>query len=248
MFAKIRNAIKQWQELGVGERFFWHDARMVFIDIPIDANQVRDWLPWPLSLAKPEATLFLAHYPNMTFAPPYQESALLLKVKCFGMLPAVHYCWIVLNNDRGLIIGREMLGLPKKMADVRFHEEDGRVRASVHRNGVELIHFEGQIGAPVAEPSPGLGQRTINLRGLLNVLLPAHLLMFHPEETVSACRELTDIKFELRSSEDDPIGIASGAPLRATIRTCDIGPGKLPIRLFPVAAWFPSHLLRLRAR
>lgn len=249
MFRTFRNAISEWRKLGVGEKFFWHDARMVFVELPVDGSKVRNWLPWPLSLDKPaRATLFIAHYPDMTFAPPYQEAALLLHVRLGEVVRAVHYPWIVLNNDRGLILGREMLGLPKKMAEISFNETDEGFTGTVHRHGCELIRIEGKKGPPVAKPPAGLGQRTINVRGMLNLLSPAHLLMFNPIEEVNSCQELTHVKVQVRSSEDDPIGIVSGEPIRATLRSCDIGPGLPPVRLFPVSPYFTAHLMSLRAR
>lgn len=249
MFGKLRSAIDEWRALGVGKKYFWHGARMVFAEVPVDADAVRDWLPFGVTLAEPaRATVFIADYGEMTFAPPYQEAALLLHVRLFGLVPAVYCPWMVLNNDRALILGREMLGLPKKIAAVSFREKGGKFTGSVTRHGVEVIRIEGKAGRAVKKPAPGLGQRTVTVRSMLNVLMPAHALMFHPKETVHRCHALTGVKVTLRSGEDDPVGIATGPATAATIRTCDIGPGLPPMRLFPVSPWFAAHLMKLRVR
>lgn len=249
MWEHLRSGIREWRALGVGERNLWENARMAFAEVPVDADAVRDWLPFGLTLAEPaRATVFIGDYPHTTFAPRYQEAALLLHVKLFGIIPAVYCPWMVLNNDRALILGREMLGLPKKMADVSFSERRGKVTATVTRNGVELLRIEGKVGRAVKEPKPGLGQNVIGLRGLLNVLLPAHLLFFHPRETVHACHALTAAKVVLQGGEEDPIGVAAGHATDVTLRTCDIGAGLLPLRVFPVNPLFPAHLMRLRLR
>lgn len=249
MLRQIRNGIREWRALGVGEKYFWHDARMVFAEVPVDAGVVADWLPFGLTLARPaRATVFIGDYPRTTFAPHYQEAAMLLHVKLFGVIPAVYCPWMVLNNDRALILGREMLGLPKKMADVSFSEKRGKVTGVVTRNGVELLRMEGKVGRAVKAPRPGLGQRMVGLRGLMNVLLPAHLLLFRPLETVHHCHALTGAKVTLRSGEDDPVGVASGVASDVTVRTCDIGPGLPPVRVFPVNPLFPAHIMKLRVR
>lgn len=249
MFGTLRSAFREWRDLGVGKKYFWHDARMVFAEVPVDADAVRDWLPFGVTLAQPaRATVFIADYGEMTFAPPYQEAALLLHVKLFGVIPAVYCPWMVLNNDRALILGREMLGLPKKIADVSFREKGGKFTGSVTRHGVELMRIEGKTGRAVKKPAPGLGQRTVTVRSMLNLLVPAHLLMFHPKETVHRCHALSAVKVTLRSGEDDPVGVASGAATSASIRTCDIGPGLLPVRVLPVNPLFAAHQMKLRVR
>jgi acetoacetate decarboxylase len=249
MWNHLRSGIRQWRALGVGEKHLWRDARMVFAEVPVDAEVVRDWLPFGLTLAEPaRATVFIGDYPHTTFAPHYQEAALLLHAKLFGVLPVVYCPWMVLNNDRALILGREMLGLPKKMALVSFSERRGKISGSVVRHGVELLRIEGRVGEPVAKPKPGLGQAVVGLRGLLNVLLPAHLLLFRPTETVHACHALQDAEVTLRNGEDDPVGVATGPAAEVTVRTCDIGAGLLPLRVFPVSPLFPAHLMALRLR
>lgn len=249
MLAGLRRAIDEWRALGVGEELLWREARMVFAEVPVDADAVRDWLPFPLRLASPaRATVFIGDYPHTTFAPHYQEAALLLHVRIFGVIPAVYCPWMVLNNDRALIIGREMLGLPKKIAEVSLRERNGRLVGSVMRNGVELLRIEGKAGRKVGKPAPGLGQRMVGLRSLMNVLVPGHLLVFHPRETVHRCHALGGAKVTLRSGEDDPVGIATGPAVNATVRTCDICAGLPPLRLFPVGPMFPARQMKLRVR
>lgn len=249
MLAGLRKAIHEWRALGVGEALLWREARMLFAEVPIEEARVRDWLPFPLRLAHPaRATVFIGDYPHTTFAPHYQEAALLLHVRIFGVIPAVYCPWMVLNNDRALIIGRELLGLPKKLAEVSLHEHNGQWVGCVMRNGVELLRIEGKTGQAVSQPAPGLGQRMVGLRSLMNALVPGHLLLFHPRETVHQCHTLEAARVTLHSGEDDPVGIATGPARDATLRTCDIGAGLPPLRLFPVGPLFPARQMKLRVR
>lgn len=246
MFNRIRQSAEKVVGLGFGRRNIWTNARMAFAELPIDASAVGDWLPSPLKLVSPaRASVFIADYPETTFGSVYREAAVLLQVRLFGV-PMVFCPWMVVDDDRALILGRELLGYPKKMAEISFAERDGHFTGSVVRRGVEVMRIEGDVGSLDPAPAPGIGRRAVNVRTLMG-FLPGHLLVFRPRETVQVCNRL-EAKVVLRSSPEDPIGIASGEALAATIRTCDIGAPALPppLRIWPVAAPFNLSQLELR--
>ncbi len=248
MLDHLQRSLRNVRALGFGRRDIWTCARMAFADVPVDPDAVRHWLPAPLRLASPaRATVFVADYPETTFGSVYREAAVLLHVRLFGV-PMVFCPWMVVDDDRALILGRELLGYPKKLATIDFAETGGRVVGAVTRRGAEVLRIEGAIGAAEPSPPPGIGQRTVNLRTLMS-FLPGHLLVFRPRETIHDCNRL-DARVTLRSSADDPIGIAAGDATAATIRTCDIGtsPLALPLRAFPVAPTFSLGQLELRVR
>jgi acetoacetate decarboxylase len=246
MLKRIRQSVRSVVGLGLGRRNIWSNARMVFADVPVDASAALDWLPWPLELGSPaRASVFIADYPETTFGSVYREAALLLHVRLFGS--AMVFCpWMVVDDDRALILGRELLGYPKKMAEISFSEIDGRFSGAVVRRGVEVLRIEGVAGAIEPAPPPGIGRRAVNLRSLIS-FLPGHLLVFRPRETVHVCHRL-EARVTLRSSPEDPIGIATGSATNATIRSCDIGAPAIPppLRIWPVAA--PFHLSQLELR
>jgi acetoacetate decarboxylase len=248
MLDHLQLAFRNVRALGFGRRDIWTGARMAFADLPVDAAAVRGWLPPPLRLASPaRATIFIADYPQTTFGSVYREAAVLLHVRLLG-IPMVFCPWMVVDDDRALILGRELLGYPKKMAEIHFEERDGRFEGSVVRHGTEVMRLEGTIGEPHPAPPPGIGRRGVNLRTLMS-FLPGHLLVFRPVETIHACHHLA-ARAVLRSSPDDPIGIAQGEATSATIRTCDIGTSPLapPLRTFPVGPAFALGQLDLRVR
>jgi acetoacetate decarboxylase len=248
MLDQLRRSIRNVRELGFGRSAIWTGARMVFAEVPVDPAAVRGWLPAPLGLASPaRATVFIADYPETTFGSVYREAAVLLHVRLLG-IPMVFCPWMVVDDDRALILGRELLGYPKKLAEIRFAEAGGRFEGAVLRHGTEVMRIEGAIGEPDPAPPPGIGRRAVNLRSLMS-FLPGHLLVFRPVETVHACHRLA-ARVVLRSSPDDPIGVASGEATAATIRTCDIGTSRfsLPLRVFPVGPAFALGQLDLRVR
>lgn len=246
MLSRIRKSAKKVVGLGLGRRDIWTNARMVLAEIPIDESAVQGWLPWPLRLAAPaRATVFIADYPETTFGSVYREAAVLLHVRLLGV-PMVFCPWMVVDDDRALILGRELLGYPKKMAEIAFAESDGSFTGSVVRRGVELLRIEGTLSVPDPAPLPGIGRRAVNVRTLMS-FLPGHLLVFRPHETIHGCHRL-DARVVMRSSPEDPIGIAAGAATAASIRTCDIGAPAVPppLRVWPVAAPFNLSQIELR--
>ncbi|WP_374592188.1 acetoacetate decarboxylase family protein [Aquabacterium sp.] len=247
--------IDQWRTMlgmGLGKPNMWDHARMVFCDIPVDAAKVRSWLPFPLRLARPaRATLFIADYPKTTFGCVYREAAVLIHARLFGIFPVLHCPWMVVDCDQALIWGRELLGYPKKMAQIEFAEgPDGRFHGSVARRGFEVMRFEGAVGARDSQPGPGIGRMQVNIRSHISVFMPGHLLTVRPSETVHEANQM-QLRVELKDSPYEPLGIAAGPAERATIRTCDIGGGLFPppMRIWPVGPAFMtrlSHLLRTR--
>ena len=254
MFQNLRSALREWQGLGLrlGRRSspFWTQARMAWAELPIDPERVREWLPFPLRLVQPAtASVFIADYPQTSFGSVYHEAAILLDVTLFGW--RLQYCpWMIVDDDSALILGREMLGYPKKMGTFRFEERDGHFFGSVERGGEEVFRLQGRITRQsLTHPPLGIGRWQINLRGLIG-LLPAHLLLFRPQETVHAAQGMDEVEVALTGGVDDPIDIAAGAARCASLRTCDIGGGVLPppLRLFPVGPFLMSRLTRLRLR
>lgn len=248
MLGNLVKGYREWKELGLfSEHELWENARMVFAEVPVDEDQVRGWVPAPLMLETPaRATVFIADYPETTFGCVYREAALLLHVRLFGVIPAVYCPWMVVDDDRAMILGREMLGYPKKMARFRFEEKNGKFLGTVKRKGAEVLRMQGTIGEKIDNPPPGIGQRAINSRHLLG-LGAGHLLAFRPRETVHEANNV-DLRVTLSSSPDDPVGVATGEAVNATIRTCDIGANLLvpPVRIWPVGPGFQARLMRLR--
>lgn len=57
---------------------------MVFVDVPVDYERIRQWVPFPLVLQQPpQARIFIADYPRTSFGSVYREAAILLHVRLF---------------------------------------------------------------------------------------------------------------------------------------------------------------------
>ena len=212
---RIRRALKQGVKL-------WEGARFILADVPVNKREVKKILPWGMSPAQPvRATLFITHYPKTAFTVAYKEAAVLIHVNT-PLGRGVHCCWMVVDDDTALILGRENLGYPKKMADIRFDESQEKVISSVTRRGVRVLSLNGIRGAEQAPPPPIFDQKTFNVSGPGQMNLIHPIWMFRPREVVLESYE-AEISMEIGSSELDPLErIIDGPPVSGRIAASDI--------------------------
>ncbi len=195
--------------------YTWMGAEVVWADIPVDAGAARAVLPPGLALdGDATATVFVADYPFTTFGSVYREAAVLLHCRD-DKGPHLHCPWMAVDDDTALILGRELLGFPKKMAEMALDVDGGQVTATATRKGVELIRIEGTLGADDDAPPALFDRRFVNLFGsivtdMCLIEVPASGERFH------SCRR-GEGKVVLESGERDPLGLFAG-PVEATIR------------------------------
>ncbi len=173
-FKRMRKAIKSGLKL-------WENARFVMTDVPLDKQEAQKILPLGMKLTEsPTATVFVVNYQNTAFTVPYKEAAFLIHVRT-PLGKGLHCCWMVVDDDTALILGRELLGYPKKMADIRFEEKGGDVKASVTRRGTRVLAMEAKRGQsqdfPLSLDEFNLG----DMPGLEKLDLRWNKLSFLPE-------------------------------------------------------------------
>src|SRR5688572_15965046 len=137
-----------WQRLRdlVGHRWIYRDAHYLVADVELDAARAKRWVPWPLRLAKPaRAQLFMSFFPTTTFGSVYREAGLFFEVTHFGRR-AVYSPWMLVDDDVALILGRELLGYPKKLGEFEWELDGDRISASVTRRGHKLVTMRGTLG------------------------------------------------------------------------------------------------------
>ena len=103
----------------------------------------------------------------------YREVGVLLHAT-LRKKPVLHVAWMVVDDDTAMSLGRELLGFPKKMAEIDVEVGEASARAIVRRRGVDLLAIRADLGEPIAEtkvfPKP-----IVNVRGIPS-LLPDMLL------------------------------------------------------------------------
>lgn len=190
--------------------YLWTNARILSVDVGISSSAARALLPDALSLPEPAvATLFVADYPETAFGSVYREAAVLLHA-ADSRGPALHCPWMVVDDDTALILGREVLGFPKKMAEIALEERDGRAVGWVRRRGVELMRLEARVTSAEEAPAPFFARRIVNVIGTLPTGLA--LIDLPPAaERIHSARS-GEAKVSLASSERDPLASLAAAP------------------------------------
>ncbi len=153
----------------------WEDAHLVLVDVPLDRNAAAKILPLGLVLRDPPtATLVVADYRKTAFTVPYHGAALLIHVRS-PVGQGVHCCWMLVDDDTAQIYGREILGYPKKTAQIAFDEHERQtVTATVARRGVDIVSADLRIRELEAQPAPVAGLKTFTVGG------PGAFFAFNP--------------------------------------------------------------------
>jgi len=154
-------------------RFGWKRALVLAAKARVaDAAAASAWLPKNLLTLSDDlaATVFIAWYPDSFCCGAYHEAAIVFDVTYGGgddAVDALHCPWMLVDKDRSMIAGREILGFPKKLGEFAFTltTEDGatidvsdpsvdvadvlsraaRVDASVTREGATLLNMTGAL-------------------------------------------------------------------------------------------------------
>lgn len=158
--------------------FLWTAARVLTVSVPLDPEGFGEWLPPGLRLAdEPRATCFVAHYPHTTFGSVYNEAAVLVDV-VDAEGEARHCPWMVVDDDTALVLGREMLGFPKKLAQITLVEDGDAIVGTVRRRGVEVLRLEADRSGLRAEEGR-VWPRLVNVFG--SVIGGMRLLVVPPQ-------------------------------------------------------------------
>ena len=120
----------------------FYDAEMVYVLFRTDPDVVKRIIPEPLKPSdQPYAAAFVAKYPKTNFGSVYNEAALLVTVE-YGDETGGYCLAMPVTEDMALIMGREILGFPKKIAEeISLARTENGVRGRCVRRGVELINL-----------------------------------------------------------------------------------------------------------
>jgi len=123
----------------------FYDAEVLTVYFETKSEVVERLLPPPLKpAALPIGAAFVANYPKTNFGVTYLESALFLLAQHNGEEGA--YCLSMpVTNDIALILGREVFGYPKKMAEIGFEREGDDIRGWTERNGTRFFEVKARL-------------------------------------------------------------------------------------------------------
>jgi len=225
--------------------WLYRGAEYLVADMDVDPDAARRWVPAPLRLASPAvASVFCAYFPETSFGSVYREAGVLLHVEHRGVR-AVHAPWMLVDDDVALIVGRELLGYPKKLGAVRFERDGDRVEAVAERRGVELVRMRGSLGEVVERPPPMLGRPHRNVRASMGLALPWILAFTPKEEPIEVRRAELDVC--VSGSARDPLHeLGLGRVRAAWLHRVNLGRGSwaLPVGIASPAAHLRGILRR----
>lgn len=170
----------------------YEDAKYFVVDVELDPAAARAFLPAGLSLAKPaKASVFFARFTKTSFGSVYDEAGILFHVRR-RWRRGIFSPWMVVTDDVALVLGREVLGYPKKLADIDLVIDADRIRAEVSRRGQRLLSLDAKLGTAMREgdaPSV-LGPRAYGVRGAFGPCAQ-QLVTFTPRECPLEVRRAT---------------------------------------------------------
>jgi len=216
------SALRAGRESLFGKARLWEDARFIIAEVLLDEEEVKRILPFGLCSQEPASGfLFISNYTKTNFTVPYKETALLVKVRTL-LGKGVHCCWMLVDDDTALIYGRELLGYPKKMAEISFEERDNYVSASVVRRGIKVLSMEGEKGEKQNPAPPVFGYKTFNVGGPGQLFIINPIWLIRPREIIKESYS-AKVSIKISPSDYDPIfKLVKGDVVRGRFVVLDI--------------------------
>ncbi|MEW6187084.1 MAG: acetoacetate decarboxylase family protein [Thermodesulfobacteriota bacterium] len=139
--------VKSFQEIiaAIKPTGEFYDAEMLTVFWETRPEIVAMLLPPPLKPAPfPLAMAFVAQYPDTNFGLVYKESALFLRAVYNGEEGS--FCLSMpVTDDMAMAAGRELVGLPKKMAEIHFEKDNEYVGGWTKRREVRFMEIKAKL-------------------------------------------------------------------------------------------------------
>lgn len=242
----IRGGIRQLLRLAPPRGLLYRDAHYFAVTVELDPRLMRRWLPVGVRLAEPAtADIFTAWFPDCTYGSVYHEAGIFVHIKTVRGT-GIHCPWMILDDDVALILGRELLGYPKKLGEISWSIDGDEIEAHASRRGTELIAMAGSLGEEIDDAPPILGRPHRNVTGTLGAALP-RIIGFTPGEHPISTRRVTLSEFTVGGTERDPLHLMGlGTVLDARLHRVNLSAGSPPLPLRPLTPLFSVTRLRPR--
>lgn len=202
----------------------WPKAEMVTFNAEVDPATAKLWLPPPLEApARATAMVFLARYPMTKLGFGYNEAAVFLHGTHAGK-PYMHCTWMVVDDDTALILGRDMLGFPKKMAVIDANVHGASPGGRVERKGMPVLEV---FGSNVTSIDPALAEQAgapIPVVNVLGGVRGGATLVERTEAIGRHWAKAVDLEISFGQSDLDPLyrlGMASKQ--KGVVTVVDLG-------------------------
>ena len=150
-FVKTKEELDKYYGLGVRK---FPNARMMGVMFGSPAEVTAPLLPPPLEQADlPGGLIFIAEYPDTNLGAGYREAALFLRCK-YQDRPGSYCLSMPITNEARMHNGRNIFGLPKRMADIHLERTGNEVHAWVERHGVRFLEIRTRLEGSLPELPP----------------------------------------------------------------------------------------------
>ena len=238
----LRSSVRQVLDLAPRGGLLYRNAHYFSATVEVDPKIMRRWLPSGIRLAEPaRADLFTAWFPECTYGSVYHEAGLFVHIKTRSGA-GIHCPWMILDDDVALIIGRELLGYPKKLGEISWEIDGNHIEAHASRRGSKLLSMSGTLGDVLNDAPPILARPHRNVTGTLGLLDLPRITAFTPKERSIEVRRVDDLELTVGGSERDPLHLMGlGEVVEARLHRVDLPtPARPPFRTRPLT---PLHTL-----
>lgn len=168
-------------EFKKNEKFLYPNAEFLFVTYNVDGENVKELVPSPLKISKsPMVICFVAHYEKsyvasspdaLTSWSSYNEAATFIeaKIKTETSREKGLFCTsMFVTTDVAMAAGREIYGFPKKIAQIKLFDENGKKVGTVERNGIEIMRIAVELSKDVDELPGGQAMKVITFKQIIN--------------------------------------------------------------------------------
>jgi len=151
-FVKTKEELDRY--FSVGDRKFI-GAKMMGVMFKTKPEISKRLLPPPLEIADvPNGMIFIAEYPETNLGPGYNEAALYLRCQFKGEIGS--YCLSMpITREGRMHNGRNVFGLPKKMAEeIRVTKDGSNAHGWVIRKGKRIVDIGIDLTASIPQLPP----------------------------------------------------------------------------------------------
>lgn len=203
----VKTASELDKYFGLGVRRF-NGAKMMGVMFQTKPEIVARLLPPPLKPTDmPGGLIFIAQYPKTNLGPGYREAALYLNCR-YKDEPGTYCLSMPIDSEPNRMHnGRDIFGLPKKMADIHLEKNENKVHGWVERMGVRFVEINIDLSGSLPEVPPT--GPSFTFKGMPRIDLTPGF-----EGPVYLCRQKTDVEMKsfeigmpqvvLKPSEADP--------------------------------------------
>jgi acetoacetate decarboxylase len=136
-FIQSKDAVEKYEKA----EFTLFGAELAMVYYLTKSEIVERLLPPPLKPYKePLVLAFVADYPKTSFCLPYKEGAILIAAEYNGTVGYYNPSMLV-TNDIAMAGGREIMGYPKKIADIEYKKEETQISGSLTRHGIKFVEL-----------------------------------------------------------------------------------------------------------